>query len=96
MPHAASHDSDFAGYVATRKTVLTRITELRCYYLQLEQAVKEMPDNTAGAGYLDLDNLQQLEGSLTDDCNELDWDGLDMEFARLELPSTLAYERAHG
>lgn len=86
--HNERHNSDFRYYAVRRQSVLTRIRELTCYLAQLEQAVKAMPSDNAAAGYVDLDNIDQLRGDLDEAIETLcDWDALDMEFCRLGLPA---------
>lgn len=86
MPHAQNHAADFRHYTARRHSVLRQIRELRCYLGQLESVVKATPAKGADAGYLDLDNIEQLAGDLAE-ATELvcDWESLSDEFSRLGL-----------
>ena len=87
MPHDPKFDADFRCYPTKRAAVLRQLRELRCYYKQLEQVVKAMPGDAPSAGYMDLDNVEQLQADLGEAIEALDWDSLDMEFCRLGLPT---------
>lgn len=89
MPHDSKHDSDFAGYAKDRRETLRNIRELRAYLAQLEQVVQKMPAEGADAGYMDLDNIEQLHGDIQSAketiCSDADWDSLSLEMSRLNL-----------
>lgn len=89
MPHDSKHDSDFAGYAKDRRETLRNIRELRAYLAQLEQVVQRMPDTAAEAGYMDLDNIEQLHGDIQSAketiCSDADWESLGHEFSRLGI-----------
>jgi hypothetical protein len=86
MPHNPAHDVDFRNYATHRQTVLRRIRELKLYLAQLEDVVKSMPHTGREAGYMDLDNIQQLHGELTELRDDLcDWESLGAEMDRLQV-----------
>ncbi len=75
--HSPKHNSDFNGYFRTRARVLKNIKQLRCYLSQLETVVKAMPATNDAAGYLDLDNCQQLDCDLSEAVGLLvDWESV--------------------
>lgn len=63
--HNPKHNSDFRNYFRIRESVLKNIKQLRAYLPQLETVVKAMPATNDAAGYLDLDNCQQLDCDLS-------------------------------
>ena len=84
MPHAAQHAADFRHYAARRTKALKQIREMGCYLSQLEQVVKAMPADASNAGYLDLDNVKQLNCDMKKAAELLcDWESLGLEFSRL-------------
>lgn len=83
------HPEDFAEYDRMRLRTLKRIKLVRCYLGQLQLVVEAMPP-AASAGYLDLDNLECLDGQTADAEEALcstnaDWDALGLEFSRLGI-----------
>lgn len=89
MPHDSKFDCDFATYARDRNATLRNIREAVAYLKQLEQVVKAMPATNDEAGYLDLDNIEQLHGDsgelIAQFCKDSDWESLKQEFSRLGL-----------
>ena len=84
MPREIGFDEDFEDYEADRRRTLKNIRQLTCYFKQLEIAVKAFPERAQHADYMDLDNIQQLNGDLEQAVEDLcDWDGLGLEWSRL-------------
>ncbi len=77
MPHNPAHHSDFRHYASTRAKVQRRIAELRAYLPRLQAVVEAMPATNEEAGYLDLDNAQQLATDLDEAVSGLvDWEAV--------------------
>ena len=92
MPHSPRHDEDFIHYPQHREKALRQIREIQMYLAQLEVAVRAFPADRDSAGYMDLDNIEQLNADLDEAINSVcDWDSLDMEFFRLSLPTEVAH-----
>jgi 5-methylcytosine-specific restriction endonuclease McrBC regulatory subunit McrC len=89
MPHDSRFDSDFDSYASDRNATLRNIRQAIAYLKQLEQVVKAMPAANEDAGYLDLDNIEQLHGDtnelIAQFCTDNDWESLKEEFSRLGL-----------
>ena len=84
MARELGHDEDFAGYEATRRRTLKNIRQLYCYFKQLEVAVMAFPESARNADYMDLDNIEQLDGDLSQAAEDLcEWDLLALEYSRL-------------
>jgi hypothetical protein len=78
-----AHASDFAQYTTDRRQSLRNIRQLHCYLRQLETVVAAMPDKAENASYLDLDNIQQINGDVADAVEAIcDWDSLALEMSR--------------
>jgi ABC-type cobalamin transport system ATPase subunit len=86
MPHESKHDVDFADYAKTRRQAIRGIKELRAYLSQLEAVALAMPVTNEDAGYLDLDNIEQIAGDISEAVDSIcDWDSLGDDFSRLGL-----------
>lgn len=86
MPHNPAHSVDFRHYATNRQTVLRRIREVSLYLRHLEKIVKAMPATNEDAGYMDLDNIQQLHCDLNELRDDLcDWESLHEEANRLAV-----------
>ncbi len=83
MPHAAEFDVDFRKYAATRNAALKHVALLRGHLAQIETILKAYPKTNEEAGYLDLDNAQQIECDLKEAVDTL-CTGYGFEFVEWE------------
>jgi hypothetical protein len=87
--HASRFDNDFAAYAHTRTATQKNLRQAIAYLTQLAQVVEKMPATNDEAGYLDLDNIEQLHGDTSEliaqFCTDSDWESLGQEFSRLGI-----------